>query len=212
MESYWILFSFSSKRVRFVELYNRFSPKILSPLPSNYSSQEFSHSPLFLLKNSLSIISSPKHCFFSQTTVLPGTMPASYIEKIVWQVVAVLFHFATACFVMIRGETVIMLLSLAWVAFSPLVHLYAFLSTRRHGDEQIRRPNLVRLVDFLGWIVLWVTSHFLSKPKLDTMLYAGLMCGMSGLLCILMAFRPIATDGGVHYIVSHLIMNMSVRD
>lgn len=64
MESYWILFSFSSNRVRFVELYNRFFQKyfLLSPVT-------------ILLKNSLTlhcffsrILS--LHCFFSQTLFL----------------------------------------------------------------------------------------------------------------------------------------------
>ncbi|KAH0640529.1 hypothetical protein KY285_037115 [Solanum tuberosum] len=137
-------------------------------------------------------------------------MPLSANEKFVWLVGAFAFHSVTAICIYLRERSVAIL---AWLGLIVLLHGIVHMPiTHIYDGNRIIPPNLVRFLEALGWLGLGISSHFISYLTLDTKLYLALCFGLTGIFCWLMLFRPMATDWGLHYAVSSLLINMTIRD
>ncbi|KAK4732674.1 hypothetical protein R3W88_025662 [Solanum pinnatisectum] len=74
-------------------------------------------------------------------------------------------------------------------------------------------PNFVKAMEAVGWLGNFIVSHLISTYlKLDTALYCTISFGLLTFFCWFMLLRPVASDLGIHYASSTLLMTMTIRD
>ncbi|KAK6781130.1 hypothetical protein RDI58_023314 [Solanum bulbocastanum] len=139
-------------------------------------------------------------------------MPLTLKEKHTWFIGDVLFHCFVLCRIVSRhgwNNTIFV-----WALGIIIVHAILYYPiTKVYVGRPIVPLNFVKTMEAVGWLENFIVAHLISTYlKLDIALYCAISFGLLTLFCWLMLLRPVASDLGIHYASSTLLMTMTIRD